>query len=164
MSNMSDKRLKNIILEATEANIERADIIILGVPTDEGITRNGGRPGASLAPDAIRACHRAPARSRRWRPAIRLVYVARQRKRALDNGNRQIVREQDERITILPDTFGTHHPGCSLGLGECRHAIERIRNIPMAATSPTSTATPFSALPCAVAGAPTTISIIFATM
>ena len=34
--------------------LEAADIIILGIPTDEGIRRNGGRIGASQAPDKIR--------------------------------------------------------------------------------------------------------------
>lgn len=52
---MSDKRFIDIISESTEENIKQADVVILDVPTDEGIKRNGGRPGASLAPDAIRA-------------------------------------------------------------------------------------------------------------
>ena len=33
---------------------ENADIVILGCPQDEGVTRNRGRAGAALAPDAIR--------------------------------------------------------------------------------------------------------------
>src|SRR6185369_4255977 len=35
-------------------NFEEADVILLGVPTDEGIFRNGGRVGAAQAPDEIR--------------------------------------------------------------------------------------------------------------
>ncbi len=50
MSN--DPRLSDLILPASDAS--SADIIIFGVPTDEGIRRNGGRTGASEAPDAIR--------------------------------------------------------------------------------------------------------------
>lgn len=34
--------------------LDAADIVIFGVPTDEGIRRNGGRPGAAEAPDKIR--------------------------------------------------------------------------------------------------------------
>jgi formiminoglutamase len=33
---------------------DEADIVILGCPTDEGVTRRGGRDGAALAPEAIR--------------------------------------------------------------------------------------------------------------
>lgn len=33
-----------------------ADVVLLGCPQDEGVRRNRGRPGAALAPDAIRAC------------------------------------------------------------------------------------------------------------
>lgn len=33
-----------------------AAIVLLGCPQDEGVRRNGGRPGARLAPDAIRQC------------------------------------------------------------------------------------------------------------
>jgi formiminoglutamase len=31
-----------------------ADVVLLGCPQDEGVRRNGGRPGAAAAPDAIR--------------------------------------------------------------------------------------------------------------
>ncbi|MEI8135429.1 MAG: formimidoylglutamase [bacterium] len=54
MSNHSDSRLKDIFLPPTEENIALAKVIIIGVPTDEGIRRNGGRVGAAQAPDAIR--------------------------------------------------------------------------------------------------------------
>lgn len=33
---------------------EAARVILVGFPTDEGVRRNGGRPGAAQAPDAIR--------------------------------------------------------------------------------------------------------------
>ena len=35
---------------------EMADIVLIGLPQDEGVRRNGGRIGAKDAPDAIRAC------------------------------------------------------------------------------------------------------------
>ncbi len=47
---MSDPRLADLIV----ASAEDADVVIFGVPTDEGIRRNGGRIGASQAPTAIR--------------------------------------------------------------------------------------------------------------
>ncbi len=51
---MPDIRVKDILLEPTLENLQRANAIILGIPTDEGIIRNGGRTGAALAPDTIR--------------------------------------------------------------------------------------------------------------
>jgi formiminoglutamase len=38
-----------------EEHYESAEVVILGCPQDEGVRRNGGREGAALAPDAIRA-------------------------------------------------------------------------------------------------------------
>src|SRR5665213_3650508 len=48
----NDPRLADLILPASEAS--SAHVVILGIPTDEGIRRNGGRTGASEAPKAIR--------------------------------------------------------------------------------------------------------------
>lgn len=48
-----DPRLGQLIKK--QSDIAAADVVIIGVPTDEGIVRNGGRPGASAAPAAIRA-------------------------------------------------------------------------------------------------------------
>ena len=53
-SDTSDPRLASLIQPATEATLGDADVVIIGIPTDEGIFRNGGRPGASEAPNAIR--------------------------------------------------------------------------------------------------------------
>jgi formiminoglutamase len=50
----NDPRLGSLILPASEANLLRADVVMFGVPTDEGIARNGGRVGASNAPTEIR--------------------------------------------------------------------------------------------------------------
>ncbi len=49
-----DPRLASLIQAATESTIAEADVILFGIPTDEGIRRNGGRFGASEAPNAIR--------------------------------------------------------------------------------------------------------------
>jgi formiminoglutamase len=54
MSNAEDPRLGDIIQPASEEHLLEADVVIFGVPTDEGIIRNGGRPGAAQAPDEIR--------------------------------------------------------------------------------------------------------------
>jgi len=54
MSNSGDPRLGDIIRSPTDKHLADADVVIFGVPTDEGIIRNGGRPGAALAPDEIR--------------------------------------------------------------------------------------------------------------
>jgi formiminoglutamase len=48
-----DVRLGEIVRHDRDAYLN-ADIVILGCPQDEGVRRNGGRPGAAAAPDAIR--------------------------------------------------------------------------------------------------------------
>jgi formimidoylglutamase len=53
--NNTDQRFADIIYTTDTIGIKVPDIILMGVPTDEGIRRNGGRPGASHAPDAIRS-------------------------------------------------------------------------------------------------------------
>lgn len=49
----NDVRLGEIV-SAEERDYEASDIVILGYPVDEGVRRNGGRPGAASAPAAIR--------------------------------------------------------------------------------------------------------------
>jgi len=53
--NNTDPRFADIILTPDSLGGRTPDIVLIGVPTDEGIRRNGGRPGASHAPDAIRS-------------------------------------------------------------------------------------------------------------
>ncbi len=50
----SDVRLGEIVSSEID-DYEASEIVILGCPQDEGVRRNGGRIGAKLAPDAIRA-------------------------------------------------------------------------------------------------------------
>jgi formiminoglutamase len=50
----NDVRLGEIVSTKIE-DYKASEIIILGCPQDEGVNRNGGRRGAALAPDAIRA-------------------------------------------------------------------------------------------------------------
>ena len=47
----NDLRLGEIV---SQNNYDEAEVVILGCPQDEGVSRNGGRIGAALAPDAIR--------------------------------------------------------------------------------------------------------------
>jgi formiminoglutamase len=49
----NDPRLGEVV-GREESDYESADIVILGCPQDEGVTRNHGRPGAAEAPAAIR--------------------------------------------------------------------------------------------------------------
>lgn len=53
--NNTDPRFADIIVTPESLDGRVPDIVIIGVPTDDGIRRNGGRPGASHAPDAIRS-------------------------------------------------------------------------------------------------------------
>lgn len=49
----NDQRLGDVVLREPVAYAS-ADIVLLGVPQDQGVRRNGGRPGAALAPTEIR--------------------------------------------------------------------------------------------------------------
>lgn len=51
----NDRRLGELVAHDPAA-YGRAAVVILGCPTDEGVRRNGGRPGAAEAPAAIRRC------------------------------------------------------------------------------------------------------------
>lgn len=51
----NDRRLGELVAYDPAA-YARAAAVILGCPTDEGVRRNGGRPGAAGAPAAIRRC------------------------------------------------------------------------------------------------------------
>jgi len=51
---VNDPRMGEFV-RTEEEQYHAADIVILGCPQDEGVRRNGGRPGAADAPDAIRA-------------------------------------------------------------------------------------------------------------
>src|SRR3954471_6879923 len=50
---VNDPRMGEFVRNKEE-HYAAADIVILGCPQDEGVRRNGGRPGAAEAPDAIR--------------------------------------------------------------------------------------------------------------
>jgi len=51
----NDARLGELVAH-DQAAYERATVVLLGFPSDEGVRRNGGRPGAAEAPAAIRRC------------------------------------------------------------------------------------------------------------
>lgn len=42
------------VVEKDHSGYEKAEVVILGCPQDEGVRRNKGRPGAAKGPDAIR--------------------------------------------------------------------------------------------------------------
>lgn len=49
----NDPRMGDIVLKDRK-KFENIDVVLIGVPQDEGVKRNKGRPGASKAPDEIR--------------------------------------------------------------------------------------------------------------
>ncbi len=51
----SDPRMGDLVLRGEKNFSDEITIGIVGVPTDEGVKRNGGRVGAKEGPDAIRA-------------------------------------------------------------------------------------------------------------
>ena len=55
MSKRGDNRLGSLLAESKNESAEkRAKVAILGYPYDEGVERNGGRPGAKLGPASFR--------------------------------------------------------------------------------------------------------------
>jgi formiminoglutamase len=52
-NDLNDARLGEIV-SASAKDYEASEIVILGCPQDEGVSRNNGRIGAAFAPDAIR--------------------------------------------------------------------------------------------------------------
>lgn len=54
MSKYPDPRLGEIIVPFSEENLKQCNVVLIGIPTDEGILRNGGRVGAAEAPNEIR--------------------------------------------------------------------------------------------------------------
>ena len=52
-NDVNDVRLGEIV-SSDPADYEKADVVIIGCPQDEGVRRNGGRLGAASAPDKIR--------------------------------------------------------------------------------------------------------------
>lgn len=53
---MSDDPRVGDLLGADLAGDAPADVVLIGFPSDEGVRRNGGRPGAAKGPAAIRRC------------------------------------------------------------------------------------------------------------
>jgi formiminoglutamase len=51
----NDVRLGELVQADTDA-YAAAQVVLLGCPQDEGVRRNGGRPGAARGPDEIRRC------------------------------------------------------------------------------------------------------------
>ena len=51
--NPGDKKLRDLV-SVDSSQYEEAEIVILGFPSDEGVKRNTGRPGARKAPNTIR--------------------------------------------------------------------------------------------------------------
>ncbi|EHM10683.1 arginase family hydrolase, arginase/agmainase/formiminoglutamate hydrolase [Thermanaerovibrio velox DSM 12556] len=49
-----DPRMGELVVPVTEGGIEAFDVVIVGMPDDRGVRANKGRPGARLAPDAVR--------------------------------------------------------------------------------------------------------------
>lgn len=49
-----DRRIGHLLASAHSPD-EQCRVVIVGFPVDEGVRRNGGRPGAASGPDAIRA-------------------------------------------------------------------------------------------------------------
>jgi formimidoylglutamase len=54
MNKFPDPRLGELIVPFSEENFLNYNVVLLGVPTDEGIRRNGGRVGAAEGPNEIR--------------------------------------------------------------------------------------------------------------
>jgi formiminoglutamase len=60
-------------IEKIESLVRKDDFVILGYPDDRGVDRNGGRPGASEAPDTIRKILYNMTPGRKLNPETRIV-------------------------------------------------------------------------------------------
>ncbi|MBS1903336.1 MAG: formimidoylglutamase [Bacteroidetes bacterium] len=54
MNKLGDDPRFGDLIRSDVASAQAGDVVIVGVPTDEGVRRNGGRVGAAQAPDEIR--------------------------------------------------------------------------------------------------------------
>lgn len=87
----ADPRLKNIIKKWQAG--EAMDAGIVGIPFDRGVFLSGGRPGASKAPDAIRA------EIKRYGTAYNIEYAANLKKiRVADCGNIRIISNDSSAV------------------------------------------------------------------
>lgn len=93
-----------------------SDVILLGLPQDEGVRRNKGRPGAKDAPDAIRRClYRFVTID-----GLRLFdlgnTIIRDTLEATHEAHREIVRRvlhDGKRLVVLGGGNDTSYPDCS---------------------------------------------------
>lgn len=110
-----DVRLGERVLTQS-ADYESAEIVILGLPQDEGVRRNQGRTGAKDAPDAIRRClYKLVAI-----PGLRLFdagnTIIQPTLEATHDTHREIVRRilrNGKRLVVLGGGNDTSYPDCA---------------------------------------------------
>lgn len=96
-----DPRLRDLLGAALDDGASpRA--VLLGFPSDEGVRRNGGRPGAAAAPEAIRARLRALTPDAET-PAMRSVL-----ERTADLGNVEVTGEVERDQERLGEALAAH--------------------------------------------------------
>jgi formiminoglutamase len=91
-----DPRLGHWLVDQRDAS--RAEVVIVGFPSDEGVRRNGGRPGAAAGPRAIReALYRMTPDARAAEPFIDLLA------RTADLGDLRVTGDVDADQARLAD-------------------------------------------------------------
>lgn len=123
----NDPRLGEVVL-TTPSAYERSDLVLLGLPQDEGVQRNQGRVGARKAPDAIRTY------------LYRMVALHHARINLFDLGNtrlestleatherhmevvRQVLRD-GKRLIVLGGGNDTSFPDCAALAKESRRVL-----------------------------------------
>lgn len=101
-SSPDDPRLGRWLATASVVG-EDAEVVILGFPSDAGVTRNGGRPGGSGGPRAIReALYKMTPDARDIDPFIRLLG------RTVDLGDVRVTGNVEEDQTLLAAVVSEH--------------------------------------------------------
>jgi formiminoglutamase len=111
----NDLRLGDIVASSTQ-DFKSSEIVLLGLPQDEGVRRNRGRVGAKDAPDAIRRClYKLVAKE-----GLKLFdlgnTVIEDTLEATHNTHREVVRRvlaNGKRLVVLGGGNDTSYPDCS---------------------------------------------------
>jgi formiminoglutamase len=150
---VNDVRLGDVV-RTDPADYRPAHIVILGCPQDEGVRRNGGRPGAQAAPTEIRRClyrlttNHIPEHLALFDLGDTAVQPSLEETHALQRDLvRQIIRD-DKRLIVLGGGNDISYPDCS-GLAQAAGAVQAINvdaHFDVRADHPCNSGTPYRQL------------------
>jgi formiminoglutamase len=110
-----DPRLGESVLSSPE-DYASAGVVLLGCPQDEGVRRNGGRPGAAKAPDAIRgSLYRLvkPGAVRLFDLGDTLIQPSLEETHAVHQSVAKQILQDGKRLVVLGGGNDLSYPDCS---------------------------------------------------